>query len=66
MIPRCLDSQKIKTYALIYSGASICFIDELFTKLYKIQLVQKIKIVHVEVIDRSLEDKQIQQIIVVK
>jgi len=51
MIPVCLGSQKIKTYILIDLGVSTCFIDESFTKLYKIQLVQKTKAVHVEIID---------------
>jgi len=49
-----LGSQKIKTYALIDSGGSVCFLDESFAKLYKIQLVQKTKVGHVEVIDGRL------------
>jgi len=36
---------------LIDLGASTCFIDESFAKLHKIQLVQKTKAVHVEIID---------------
>jgi len=36
---------------LIDLEASTCVIDESFAKLHKIQLVQKIKAIHVEVID---------------
>jgi len=52
MIPICLGSQKIKTYIFIDSRASACFIDESSVKLHKIQLTQKTKVVHIEVIDR--------------
>ena len=46
-----LGPQKIKTLALLDSGASACFLDEEFAKRHKISLVLKSKPVHVEVID---------------
>ena len=50
-IPLSLGPKKLKTLALVDSGASACFIDEEFAKHNKIPLVRKSKPVHVEVID---------------
>ena len=46
--------QKLKTTALLDSGASACFLDEEFVKSHKFPLVQKSQPVHVEVIDGRL------------
>ena len=51
IFPLFFGPQKLKTLALLDSGASACFLDEDFTKRHKILLVQKSKPVHEEVID---------------
>ena len=54
-IPLSFGPQKIKTLALLDSGASACFLDKEFAERHKIPLILKSKTVHVEVIDgRSL------------
>src|SRR5450759_2346206 len=50
-IPLSFGPQKLKTTALLDSGASACFLDEEFVKSHKFPLVQKSQPVHVEVID---------------
>ena len=50
-IPLSFGPQKIKTLALLDSGASTCFLDKEFAKRHKIPLVPKSKPVHVEVLD---------------
>ena len=50
-IPLSFGPQKIKTLALLDSGASACFLDKEFAKRHKIPLVLKSKPVHIEVID---------------
>jgi len=52
IIPLYLDTKKkLQIYALLDSGASTCFIDEEFTKHYKIPLVKNPTPIHVEAID---------------
>jgi hypothetical protein len=50
-IPLHLDSQRLKTLALLDFGASACFLDEEFTRLHKILIVKKLSPLHVEIID---------------
>jgi hypothetical protein len=50
-IPLHLGSQRLKTLALLDSGASACFLDEEFMRLHKIPTTKKLSSVHVEVID---------------
>lgn len=50
-IPLCLGPKKLKTLALLDSGASACFLDEEFVRHHKIRLIPKPTPVHVEVID---------------
>ena len=50
-IPLLFGPQKLKTSALLDSGASACSLDENFANCHKIRLVQKSKHIHVEVID---------------
>jgi hypothetical protein len=50
-IPLSFGPQKLKTVALLDSGASACFLDENFANRHKIRLVRKSKPIHVEVID---------------
>ena len=50
-IPLSFGPQKIKTLALLDSGASACFLDKEFAERHKIPLVLKSKPIHVEVID---------------
>jgi len=50
-IPLSFGPQKLKTIALLDSGASACFLDENFANRHKIRLVRKSKPIHVEVID---------------
>ena len=51
IIPLSFSPQKIKTLALLDSGASACFLDKEFARRHKIPLVIKCKLVHAEVID---------------
>jgi hypothetical protein len=50
-IPLHLGSQRLKTLALLDSGASAYFLDEEFTRFHKIPIVKKLSPLHVEVID---------------
>jgi hypothetical protein len=50
-IPFYLSSQKLKTLAFLDFVAFACFLDEVFTRLYKIPIVKKLSHVHIEVID---------------
>ena len=50
IIPLSFGPQKLKTLALLDSGALACFLDEEFAKCHNIPLVQKAKPIHIEVI----------------
>jgi hypothetical protein len=51
MIELYLGPRNYKALALLDSGASTCSLDEEFIKSHKIPIVEKSKLVHVEVID---------------